>query len=222
MCSHQTRNTTPSWSASWMPRTAGTIYGKFCAPTGNKLMHCRAQHGKTKSLKSTCLDDLLCNVYGLCGAAGIYTRAFGVTPQRQNCRSPTKLSHMWMPVIEEVWRETTFKREGKNRKKAAKYNNVVESPIFHIELDHVCPTYLHIVLGIVKKHHSLLEEQCHQLDQKIAKHLAQGNDPEPDKKTHFSMHVSSLRRMQTNPSDQQLQFRTGPVAQELDTGLKKT
>lgn len=39
-------------------------------------------------------DDFLCNVYGLSGAAGIYTRAFGVTPQRQNCRSPTKLSHM--------------------------------------------------------------------------------------------------------------------------------
>lgn len=97
----------------------------------------------------------------------------------------------------------------------------MESPIFHIELDHVCPTYLHIVLGIVKKHHSLLEEQCHQLDNKIAKHLAQGNDPEPDKKTHFSTHISSLRRMQTNPSDQQLQFRTGPVAQELDTVLKK-
>ena len=46
-------------------------------------------------------------------------------------------------------------------------------PLVNIELDHVAPPYLHILLGITKKHHDLLEDECsHSLDKVIGQSLA--------------------------------------------------
>ena len=39
------------------------------------------------------------------------------------------------------------------------------------ELSQVAPPYLHILLGIVKKHHTLLETASDSIDQKIAQTL---------------------------------------------------
>ena len=60
-----------------------------------------------------------------------------------------------------------------SRKKIAKlYNNAIRRPLVNIELDHVAPPYLHILLGITKKHHDLLEDECHSLDKLIGQSLA--------------------------------------------------
>ena len=40
-----------------------------------------------------------------------------------------------------------------------------------LELSQVAPPYLHILLGIVKKHHTLLETASDSIDQKIAQTL---------------------------------------------------
>ena len=36
----------------------------------------------------------------------------------------------------------------------------------------ICPPYLHILLGIVKKHHDLMELECHNLDELVAVDVA--------------------------------------------------
>ena len=38
----------------------------------------------------------------------------------------------------------------------------------YISNDHICPPYLHILLGIVICHHDMLEKECHSIDLEIA------------------------------------------------------
>ena len=55
----------------------------------------------------------------------------------------------------------------------------------------MCPPYLRTLLGIIQKHHELLETECHKLDVKIAQTLAKQNTP-TDKTTKFVKYVSQL------------------------------
>ena len=48
------------------------------------------------------------------------------------------------------------------------YHNALTAPILDTALQQVNPPYLCLKLGIVKKHHKLLEKDCHTLDEKIA------------------------------------------------------
>ena len=52
-----------------------------------------------------------------------------------------------------------FKTKGKGKLSAASsYKNCIHEPLLDLNISHVCPPYLHILLGIVKKHSDLLEE----------------------------------------------------------------
>lgn len=161
--------------------------------------------------------DFLGNVYGLSGAAGTYPCLWCYTN-----KSNMQKSHKGQPHIQNRYRRgikrdyRAYKRDGKDKKKAAKHHNVIRGPVFQIELDHVCPPYLHIVLGIVKKHHSLLEDKCHELDEKIAQHLAKQNNTDTDAETHFGKHVMNLKNKQTST----LKYRSGPTCTALDSALK--
>ena len=64
-----------------------------------------------------------------------------------------------------------FEAAGSQLKLASSYNNVIHKPLLDIHISHVSPPYLHILLGIVKKHHDLFENDLHELD------LALANDP---------------------------------------------
>ena len=58
------------------------------------------------------------------------------------------------------------------KKKIAKLdNNVIHRPMVKLELSQVAPPYLHNLLGIVKKHHTLLETASDSINKKIAKTL---------------------------------------------------
>ena len=57
-----------------------------------------------------------------------------------------------------------FLKGGENKKKAAACKNVINYLLFKVPLCHVCPLYFHIVLGIVKKYHDMLENECHKLE----------------------------------------------------------
>ena len=55
----------------------------------------------------------------------------------------------------------TFRLRGENDiKKAKVYNIATRDPLFDVPFTHVPPLYLHILLGISKKHHDLLEKDC--------------------------------------------------------------
>ena len=138
--------------------------------------------------------EFLCNVYGLSGAAGTYPCLWCYTT-----KSKMQTPHKSQPHILDRHRRCikrdycAFKRNGKDKTKAAKHHNVIRCPVFQIELDRVCPPYLHIVLGIMKKNHSLLEQKCHRLDEKLADCLArQEREPSINKSTHFGKYVMNL------------------------------
>ena len=65
-----------------------------------------------------------------------------------------------------------FVKAGCHKEQAKQYHNVTTQPIWDINLDNVTPPYLHILLGIVKKHHDLLEDRCHNLDKQLALAIA--------------------------------------------------
>lgn len=106
------------------------------------------------------------------------------------------------------------------------YNNVVTPHIWDIELDHVAPPYLHILLGVVKKHHDLLEKECHYLDKQIALSLSKESEVNhagfhPD----FTKAVKHLQRLRGENKMEQLKHVTvfselcGPVTANLETIL---
>ena len=54
------------------------------------------------------------------------------------------------------------------RKQANKFFNSLHAPLIRLDLENVCPPYLHILLGVVLKHHKFLENAAHDLDEKVA------------------------------------------------------
>ena len=65
-----------------------------------------------------------------------------------------------------------FKCRGKDKRLPCAFNNVRHVPMFDMMPTQVSPPYLHIMLGIVKRHHTVLQDDCHSLDQEISMALA--------------------------------------------------
>ena len=126
---------------------------------------------------------------------------YGATQPNGKCKTNKKTDTQ--PAIQErtlrgMRRDyRRFLKGGENKKKAAACKNVINYPLFKVPLCHVCPPYLQIVLGIVRKHHDMLENEYHKFDKDIATYLAQTNQP-VDKNTHFGKHVTKLRRKTRN------------------------
>ena len=65
-----------------------------------------------------------------------------------------------------------FIKSGAKIKHQSNFHNAIHEAIINIPVNNWCVPYLHIMLGIVKKHHDLLELDCHSLDLEIAKDIA--------------------------------------------------
>ena len=66
-----------------------------------------------------------------------------------------------------------FVKDGKqNISLASNFNNIIHQPMWDVKINQVCPPYLHILLGIVKKHHYLLENELHKIDLQIAEDIS--------------------------------------------------
>ncbi|GFR97798.1 amine oxidase [Elysia marginata] len=59
---------------------------------------------------------------------------------------------------------SAFVRHSSGKKEVAKFHNALHTHLLDIELEEVSPPYLHILLGVVLKHHKLLEDAAHDLD----------------------------------------------------------
>lgn len=99
-----------------------------------------------------------------------------------------------MRTLKNIKTDIKFMWSGKEKKKTKAHNNVTYCPIWNINLTQITPPYLHLLLGIVKKHHTLLEQDCHQLDMKIAQALAKENDSE-HLSPAFRSYISGLRKI---------------------------
>ena len=131
----------------------------------------------------------LAKMYGLSGAQGTFGCLWCLIPTSEiqvelGARGRSigrKLSSM-----KQDHREFKTKAKGK-KTKAALYHNCIRDPLWDVPVRYVCPPYLHILLGIVKRHHDLLESACHDLDASIAKDMAKADVPLDD--SLFHQHV---------------------------------
>ena len=57
--------------------------------------------------------------------------------------------------------------------------NIIHEPLWPVSVSGVCPLHRHILLGIVKKHNDLLEDDCHNTDLQIAKEQAKMDTTAP-------------------------------------------
>ena len=97
-----------------------------------------------------------------------------------------------------------FSTEGKgNSSKAKKYHNVIRSAMLPFPTTHTAVTYLHILLGVVKKHHELLEQQCNEVDKQIAAGMAHlGTE---SSSSHYNCYIRGLRKLEHLEEKKRLQ-----------------
>ena len=173
--------------------------------------------------------DFLLKLYGISRAQSFHTCLWCEASKEQTLKSSTEqpvLPERTLRSIKSDLRK--YKRAGSKKKTAKAYNNAVLSPIWDIELTHVAPPYLHLLLGIVKKHHDLLERDCHCIDKQIAQSLAKEETPNltgtnPEFRTSVQ-HFQRLRhqnRMHLMDNVTIFPLLSGPVTANLDAVQKQ-
>ena len=113
--------------------------------------------------------------------------------------------------------------ESQKKCKAYQFQNCVNEPIWDVKVSHCAPPYLHIVLGVVKKHHDLLVNDCHNLDIALAEEYS--SDEKQMLNNTFGNFVLHLRKMRLR-MDQRHELVTSPVCcqrklDEIDYRIKR-
>ena len=99
-----------------------------------------------------------------------------------------------------------FHTQGKSKSSQAKYyNNVIRAPILPISLLQTAVPYLHILLGTVKNHHLLLEQQCDNIDRLIAAEKAEEEILDSTLNQHFESYVKYLKEIEHLEEKKRLQ-----------------
>ncbi|GFO41213.1 amine oxidase [Plakobranchus ocellatus] len=111
--------------------------------------------------------DFMCKIYGLSGPQGTYPCLWCLMPRRAMHRPSDQCQPRSLASLLADNKSFMQLCEGE-KKDVAKFYNSLHAPMIDIESDRVSPLYLHILLGIVLKHHKLLEDAAHRLDTKIA------------------------------------------------------
>ena len=118
--------------------------------------------------------DFLLKVFGLSSAASTHPCLFCKASRNQYQRSPlSRVESQGRTHTHLLRNHRQYVRAGSKKTKAKSYYNVINKPLIKLgdNMMQVAPPYLHLLLGIVKKHHTLLEEDCHELDKDLAKAL---------------------------------------------------
>ena len=122
--------------------------------------------------------DFLLKLYGLSGAQSVHPCLYCLASKAQIQSPPVfnqgNINERNLAQIERDYDK--FRRSGRQKTKIKLFNNVVRKPLLDVEIDHVAPPYLHILLGIMKKHHDLIQKECHCLDEHLAQSLAKTNE----------------------------------------------
>ncbi len=112
--------------------------------------------------------DFYCKVFGISGAQATYPCLWCLIPKDE-------LQQPHITTFEARTLTNLFKdcddwemETGADKNQAKYFHNCVNRPMLKIELDHVAPPYLHILLGVMKKHHELLEKAADSLDLDIS------------------------------------------------------
>ena len=68
---------------------------------------------------------------------------------------------------------------------------MIHKLLWNIALSHACPSYLHNLLGIVKKHHDMFEQEFHQVDVELAERVSLSSAKLDN--SLFHTHIADLR-----------------------------
>ena len=80
-----------------------------------------------------------------------------------------------------------------------------------LSITHTAVPYLHILLGVVKKHHQLLEQQCDKIDQQIAAEIVQRGKGFSSLKSgvssfiHYTAYIKDLKKIERLEEKKRLQ-----------------
>ena len=112
----------------------------------------------------------LCKIYGLSGPSGSYPCLWCLVPKHILRIGKT---HSQQRTLTTLHTDNThfIEQELGDKNHVAKHHNSLHAPLIDVELDMVTPPYLHILLGIVIKHHRLLELAAHDIDINISSQL---------------------------------------------------
>ena len=127
-----------------------------------------------KTIKVFLFGDyaFLCSLFGLSGQNGTHPCLWCLIKKSDLQVAFENRGQCARTTLSKIKRDhEKFEAAGSQLKLASSYNNVIHKPLLDIHISHVSPPYLHILLGIVKKHHDLFENDLHELD------LALANDP---------------------------------------------
>ena len=129
---------------------------------------------RDKKIVLTLFGDyqFLCNFYGISGACGKYPCLWCYVSKEQIQIKENSISSDLRSLSSLESDFEKFKKMGKILKNAKNCFNVIHQPLLAIEIDMVCPPYLHILLGIVKRHHDLFMSETAKIDEEIGKFLA--------------------------------------------------
>ena len=157
----------------------------------------RDSNWKDKQIRLFLFGDyaFLTSLYGLSGANGVHFCLFCVIKKDEMNVPWVDRADAPQRTISRIKRDyKDFSREGEGKlSNAKKYNNVIHSPLWHIPIKNVCPPYLHIMLGIIKRHHDLLEAACHSLDEDLSRDIASKMSSDCEiGTTEFRAHVAEL------------------------------
>ena len=127
--------------------------------------------------------EFLTKIYGLSGAGGKHPCLWCLMPLDET-RKGSNETYEARSVDSLKKDNERFMGEGKGKHGDVQaYNNCLHPPNTAVDVDAVCPPYLHIMLGLVHKHHVLLEQESHLLDLDIKEQA----------ETHDSGESASLR-----------------------------
>ncbi|GFO47402.1 amine oxidase [Plakobranchus ocellatus] len=109
--------------------------------------------------------DFLCKVFGLSGPQGTYPCLWCLTTKKE-LQESTEKEPRTLAFLKSAFEK--FKIEsGEDKRKAAQYHKCIHKPLIDIELHKVSPPYLHIPLGVILKHHQMLEQAADRIDKQI-------------------------------------------------------
>ncbi|GFR65653.1 immune-associated nucleotide-binding protein 5 [Elysia marginata] len=119
--------------------------------------------GKTVKLFLFGDYDFLCKMYSISGANGSYPCLWCLTKKSDIQYIQGQKPERTLSRLANDYQR--FMNHGKGDKRVAScFNNSIHSPLLDIPLDRVSPPYLHCLLGITKRHHTLLEDTADEID----------------------------------------------------------
>ncbi len=117
--------------------------------------------------------EFIFRMYGIAGAKGTYPCFVCRIDHNVMQKSRKIRAKAILRSVEQLKEDyAKFKKAGCPIKKQSNYFNVISPPLINIPMCNVCLPYLHILLGICKKHFDLLEIECLGLERALAEYRA--------------------------------------------------